>query len=110
MIVLDRIRYAGDVPVSVESSRMPEEFAFLLREDMNNVSLFQVLREKYGVVFYPGHKEIELTFASHETARYLQIKTGYPLISISAVSVNASGEPIHRSTQLIVGDKFKLYL
>lgn len=110
VIVLERIRYASGVPVAVESSRMPEKFAFLLTENMNDNSLIKVLKDKYSVVFYPGSKEIELTFATHEMAQYLNIRQGYPLISIATVSCDAEGNPVHRSLQLVVGDKFKFYI
>ena len=110
VIVLERIRYASGVPVSVESSRMPEQFSFLLQENMNDASLIKVLQEKYSVVFYPGSTEIELAFATHEIAKYLGIRQGYPLISIASVSCDSTGRPIHRSQQLVVGDKFKFYI
>ena len=113
VIVLERIRYADDVPVSIETSRFPERFSFLLDEDFNNASLFDILKDKYDIVFYRNpyvKKTIELVFASYETAYYLNLPDGYPLISVSALSCDSDNHPIHRSLQLIVGDKFKLYV
>ena len=110
VVALDRIRYADDIPVSFEFSHMPEKFSFLLDEDMTNKSLIQVLRDKNGIIFYPGHKTIEQSYATREIAKYLNVHTGTPLISISAVSNDEAGDPIHRSVQYILGDKIKLYL
>ncbi len=110
VIAIDRVRYANDEAVSMESSHLPERFSYLLDIDLRDKSLFQVLKEAQGVVFYPGYKTIEQTYAGREIAKYLGVKTGHPLIEIRAVSTDESGVPIHRSCQRILGDKLKFYV
>lgn len=111
VIVLERIRYANSVPVAIEFSRFPERFSFLLDEDLNNASLISILSEKHGITFTnSSYKIIKLVFATYEQAHYLSLSSGYPLISISSLSNDADGVPSHRSLQLIVGDKFELYI
>ncbi len=110
VIVLERIRYADGVPVGFEISRFPERFSFLLNEDLNNVSLISLLSEKYNISFGRCPKVIELTFATYEISRYLEIENGYPLISISSLSCDMDGVPSHRSFQYVVGDKFSFYI
>ena len=111
VIVLERIRYANSVPVAIEFSRFPERFSFLLDEDLNNASLISILSEQYGITFNnSSYKIIKLVYATYEQARYLSLSTGYPLISIASLSNDADGTPCHRSLQLIVGDKFELYI
>ncbi|OLS35425.1 GntR family transcriptional regulator [Bacillus sp. MRMR6] len=110
IIVIERIRYADDVPVALEVSRLPERFTFLLNEDLNDTSMFSILSEKYGIVFMDTRKTIELVFATYEMSRYLNLSQGYPLLSISAVSTDKEGVPSHRSMQFIVGDKFQFII
>ncbi len=50
-VVIERIRYADDVAVSLETVHLPPRFAFLLDEDLNNHSLYECLREKYHLWF-----------------------------------------------------------
>jgi len=107
IIVIERIRYADDLPVALEVSRLPERFTFLLEEDLNDTSMFSILDEKYGIVLVNPRKTIELVFATYEMSRYLNISQGHPLLSISSVSSDKEGVPSHRSMQFIVADKFK---
>ena len=57
-----------------------------------------------------SYKVIKLVYATYEQAKYLSLSPGYPLISIASLSNDADGTPSHRSLQLIVGDKFELYI
>lgn len=107
IIALERIRYADDTPVSLEQSYFPERFAFLLQEDLNQHSLYQVLNEKYGIYFTHSTKVIELVYAGYDVAHYLAIPKGYPLISITSRIVDNHGATSCSSRQLIVGDKIR---
>ena len=111
VIVLERIRYADSNPVAIEFSRFPESFSFLIEEDLNNASLIELLSEKYDIHFTStSTKTLKLVYATYEQAKYLSLPKGYPLISIACVSYDANRKPCHRSLQLIVGDKFELYV
>ena len=110
IIAIDRIRYANDEAVSFESSHFPERFSYLLDIDLKDKSLFQVMKEKFDVVFYPGYKTIEQAYAGKEIAQYLGVKIGHPLIEIRAVSTDSNETPIHFSCQKMLGDKLKFYV
>jgi len=108
IINIERIRYADGTPVSVEYSRFHPSFSFLLQENLNNNSLYDILKKKYGVSFGVSRKYIVLEYASFDVATYLNVKEGYPLLSIKSTVYNIEGEKIHRSKQLILGDRFEL--
>lgn len=110
IIVIERIRYADDIPVALEVSRLPERFTFLLDEDLNDTSMFSILSEKYQISFMNTRKTIELVFATYEMSRYLNVSQGHPLLSISSVSSDRDEIPSHRSMQFIVADKFKFII
>ncbi|EHG6572869.1 GntR family transcriptional regulator [Salmonella enterica subsp. enterica serovar Pasing] len=106
-VVIERIRYADDVAVSLETVHLPPRFAFLLDEDLNNHSLYECLREKHHLWFTHSRKMIELVYASFEVAHYLSVNEGYPLILIKSEMIDNKGELSCVSQQLIVGDKIR---
>lgn len=105
-VVIERIRYADDVAVSLETVHLPPRFAFLLDEDLNN-HLYECLREKHHLWFTHSRKMIELVYASFEVAHYLGVNEGYPLILIKSEMIDNKGELSCVSQQLIVGDKIR---
>ncbi|MNW30345.1 putative HTH-type transcriptional regulator YurK [compost metagenome] len=108
VINIERIRYADNVPVSVEYSRFPSSFSFLLQEDLNNISLYDILKNKHKITFGISRKYIFMEFASYDVATYLNIEEGYPLLCIKSTVCSPDGQKIHRSKQLILGDRFEL--
>ncbi|MEK5238811.1 GntR family transcriptional regulator [Paenibacillus sp. FSL L8-0470] len=108
VINIERIRYADNVPISVEYSRFPSSYSFLLQEDLNDKSLYEILKSKYKVSFGHSRKYIVMEYASFDVATYLNIEEGYPLLSITSTVSSPDGQKIHRSKQLILGDKFEL--
>lgn len=106
-VVLERIRYADDVPVSLETVWFPPHFAFLISEDLNNNSLYDVLRQKYDVWFTHSSKVIELVYANFDVAHYLGVMERHPLISIKSEMVDNHRDISCISHQLVVGDKLR---
>jgi GntR family transcriptional regulator len=110
VIVLERIRYADKIPVSIELSRFPESFIFLLNDDFNNTSLYEILDKKYNIRFAQSRKTIEIVFSTYEFSRYLNLSKNYPLLSITSTLIDTRGQKACLSKQLIVGDKFQLII
>lgn len=108
MLVVERLRLADGVPVLLETTRFPEKFFFLFHCDLNNASLYQIVKEQTGVVFTHSVKTLEIVFASYQEARYLGVAKGYPLLSIRSTVWDDSGENRYLCQQLCIGDKFKL--
>ncbi|AWB44033.1 GntR family transcriptional regulator [Paenibacillus sp. CAA11] len=108
VINIERIRYADNVPISVEYSRFPSSYSYLLQEDLNNKSLYEILKSKYKISFGVSRKYIVMEYASFDVATYLNIEEGYPLLCIKSTVCSPDGQKIHRSKQLILGDRFEL--
>lgn len=108
IIVVDRIRYADSKPVLLESNKFPDLFSFLFGENLNDSSLFDILRDKYSITFDHSTKVIDITFASSTEAKMLGITKGYPLLRINS-KIQTLDETITIQTQqLCIGDKFKI--
>ncbi|MDK2579371.1 GntR family transcriptional regulator [Citrobacter portucalensis] len=109
-VVIERIRYIDDLPISLETIHLPPSFSFLLEEDLNNRSLYECLRKKYGLWFTHASKTVELVYANFDIAHYLGVAERYPLILITAQLEDNNGKLSCLSKQLIVGDKIRFTL
>ena len=70
ILVLERIRYMDDEPVIIELNKFPESFSFLFGEDLNDTSLFEVLK-KHNIILDHSRKTLDIIFASPQEARRL---------------------------------------
>lgn len=108
MLVVERLRLADGDPVMLEINKFPEKFFFLFNEDLNNASLYEVIRQRTGIVFTHSSKLLEIVFATYKESRYLNVSKGHPLLSIKSTVHDDTDENRHLSHQLCIADKFKL--
>ncbi len=106
VLYIARIRYADDVPVIFEHNYFPQRYSFLLFEDLENKSIYQILKEKYQISIVRTVRSLELCQASEYEAECLKIAPGSPTILLREVAYNENDEPVHRTKQIIAGDKF----
>ena len=72
--------------------------------------MYEIIRDKYNIIFSSSRKILELKFANYEWAKYLGVPDNFPLLSINSVVSTTEGKKAQRSQQLIVGTKFKLLI
>ncbi|QQO10721.1 GntR family transcriptional regulator [Breznakiella homolactica] len=109
--VLERIRYADNIPVSIEYNRFTEDYSFLLHENLNDNSLYDLLGKKHHISFKKSVKILEVIFCNdYDIMKYLSLEPGYPLLQITSVVSDHDDKKVYRSRQLIIGDKFKLMI
>ncbi|MDR7871394.1 MAG: GntR family transcriptional regulator [Tissierellaceae bacterium] len=107
VVYIKRIRYANDEPIVIEHNYFPEKFSFLIDEDLENQSLYELLKKKCNVTRKASKKTIEISIASEDEASLLHISKGEPLLLHREIVFDENNEPIHRTKQLILGEKFK---
>jgi GntR family transcriptional regulator len=108
--VLKRLRLANDEPVAFETAYLPRRFCNgLINEDLNNQSLYSVLKEKYQLVPTWADAEIEARAATKEEAFLLSIRIGKPVLSARRVTYSANYEAIEFVHSVYNGDRFTLY-
>ena len=110
IVVIERIRFANKKPLLLEYNKFPESFSFLFGENLNDCSLYEVLKTKYNIVFDHSSKTIDITFASAKEAKALDITKGYPLLRINSVIYDSNAGITTLSLQLCIGDKYKLII
>lgn len=106
IIVLERIRYMDEEPVILELNKFPESFSFLFEENLNDTSLFEILR-KHNIILDHSRKTLDIVFASSREAKMLGISKGYPLLRISSKIHDVDNTITNLCRQLCIGDKFK---
>lgn len=87
VIVIRRLRLANDVPFCIETSYLPaEKLPGLVAEDFTqNTSLYQLLRERYGIEMAKNDETLKLSFATPEEAELLGLKVNAPVLLLRCV-------------------------
>ena len=107
IIYLLRLLFADGEPVMVEHNFFPERFSKLLETDLSDTSLYAFLREQYGVHFNGASKSIQIAEPTELEAELLGISLSTPMMMIREIVYSSTDEPIHRTKQYLLGDRFK---
>ncbi len=107
---LKRVRLIDDVLVSIETSFIEESCCpGLLTCNLNETaSLYQVLKEKYGLTVVNQQQTIRTTKLREDEADLLCLKTGAPAFYITAVGLTESGTCIEWSISISRADRFAI--
>lgn len=109
VLCLERLRMAdGEIIAHQVSYLSSERFPGLLQEDMENASLYAVLRERYGVVTRGGRRTVESIGASPRDAQLMKIPVGAPLLLLAGVALDEEGVPVETGWAVYRSDRFKL--
>jgi GntR family transcriptional regulator len=104
-----RVRLVDGSPIAVQTVYLDQErfgdVGALLAE---SVSLYSLLRERYGAEIAGGEEAVEAANADEETARLLEIEAGSPLLVLHRRSWQADGRPIEWSESLYRGDRYRV--
>jgi GntR family transcriptional regulator len=107
---LERIRLGNDIPIAIEASVIPAHLAKGLTEKDAELSLYQFLQEKAGLVFGDAKQSIEAISADEHTAELLAIVPGSPILLIERVAALRNGLPFEYVHSYYAGNRFKFYL
>lgn len=111
LIRIIRQRLLGNTPLSYEINYLPsEKFSDLEKQDLNNVSLYEYLKEHYH--FTPSHGREEITYeaATEDKAQYLAIAEGTPIYKVSSYSYDNNFQPFEHTDQYLIGNRFRYHL
>jgi GntR family transcriptional regulator len=108
VVVFDRVRSVDDRPVQVVRTVLPARmFPGLAGLDMTDRSLYQVLRESYGVRPSSGHRAIDAIALNTEDAHELRAPVGQPALRIESVTRSAEGAVFEYYVAIYRGDAFR---
>ncbi len=105
VVKLRRLRYVNNHPVLISDSFVPRQlFPGIENEDLQDASLYGVLREKYGARLARGTRFVSAASCSEEQGKLLHVPTGSALLVISGVMYDTAGRPVEWGTAWLRGD------
>lgn len=82
-IYFERLRYVNDVPVFYDLSFLPNiNLARFTARNLNNVSLFELLREQYRIEIKGGMQYIEAITATESCQKHLDVAPDRPILKL----------------------------
>ena len=105
---MHRLRLADNEPMAIETTHLPlSRFRGLRRYVSSGGSLYQVLRERFGVEMGHAEETIETALASPEEAELLGADVGLPMLLLSRHSFDSAGNPVEWVRSVYRGDRYK---
>ena len=106
VVMLDRLRSIFEVPILLVTSYLPARlFAGLRDEDFSQISLYQVLRTRYGMTMARARRYMEAVLAPRREAELLGIRSGDPLMRIESTTYTEHGIPFEYYRAYHRGDR-----
>lgn len=106
--VLERLRTADGVPMALERTHFPAALTpGLIDEPLQDRSLFDVLEERYGIVYDEGEQTVEAGIADPTDAALLGIPAGSAVLLHQRRSL-AGGRPVEYVESAYRGDRYQL--
>lgn len=108
---LKRLRLADGIPMALEESYIPVRlFPGIERINFATRSLYQVLREKYGVRYGYADEVMEAVSATPEEANLLTISEMACILSVQRVIITTNETPIEFARSRYRGDRYRVSL
>jgi GntR family transcriptional regulator len=102
---IQRLRFAGDEPIAIENTSIPQRLCpDLLDQDLRH-SLWLLLEQRYGITVARAEAVIQAATPSPEEAQLLRTEPTTPLILIDRTVVDATGHPIEFARDLYRSDR-----
>jgi GntR family transcriptional regulator len=110
-MLLERVALAGREPVALLQAYLSlRAYPKLIDSSFANRSLYETLRDRYGVVVTSADSVIELARATSAEAEKLGTAIGEPLLSVKGTAFAESGEPVEYFRVLYRGDRVRFHL
>jgi len=106
-----RLRLADDRPVAIEVTHLPHDVCpGLLRHDLAQRSLYDVLRAEYGLALHAARGTIEASRPTREERALLDLPAGVPILRLRRVTEGADGRVVEFVQAAYHGDRFQLHV
>lgn len=111
VFVLKRLRLADDEPMGIQTAHLPVALApGLVDEDLENISLYEVLRSRYGLDLGRARETYFAVAADAATAGLLGIAAGSPVFAVERVTLLANDGPFEFVQSIMRGDRYSIIL
>lgn len=105
---LRRIRYADDMPVSLEHSYVNGRICQgIERYDFSHASLYEVLLDAFGIRVEHGTDRISITVLREDEAAILGREVGEPAFYQRGVQTTADGTPVEYCKAVLIPERYR---
>jgi GntR family transcriptional regulator len=110
VVILKRVRLANDMPMGLETAHLPGRlFPGILQESFRDRSLYELLRQKYGIVPTRASQHWQAVGCALADARLLGVRKGSPILSIVRTTFDQNDRPFEHVECFFRGDKYIYY-
>ena len=111
IFALRRLRYADGLPMAIEESSLSlDRFPGIDAIDFHKESLYETLRQRYGVRFSLTDEILEAHLSGRDEAQMLDLPAHSCLLVISRVLWNVEDEPVEVARSWYRGDRYRAVL
>ncbi len=111
VFLIERVVYANDVPLALHRSYIPEFLCpGLPKFDLDNASLYAILKEKYGITIQKASEMLETTLASVRESLLLGVEPGSPMFLLRITTYDNEPKPVEYVKVIFRGDRVQLSL
>lgn len=108
IILLVRLRLSDELPLAIEAAHLPHRlFPNLLEHDFAVESLYEVLKNEYGVTLVQAEQTIEAVLATRSEMEILSLKPPAAVLKLERISYNQHGQPVEYVPSTYRGDRYK---
>jgi len=109
LIRVKRLRLADNQPMAMEVLHVPEHLVpGLTRQDFEDHSFYELLRNRYGITIASGTQSIEPTVTSEEESEVLNVPLHTPAFLFERTTVSESGRIVEFVRSIYRGDRYRL--
>lgn len=110
LFVLKRIRYANNVPIMLDTSRIP----VALTPDIDTIdfeqnSLYNIFEQMYGIRVSRAKEIFEPVIIQHQESIHLNVAENTPAIMLERIAYSSADVPVELCLSIIPGDKCRFY-
>jgi GntR family transcriptional regulator len=107
VLVLRRLRLANGRPMALETVYLPEQLMpGLLDESLEDRSLYQTLRQKYGIRPARAVQQWQAVPCPAADSKLLDVKKASPVLQIQRTTFDSDGRPFEYLESFFRGDRY----
>jgi GntR family transcriptional regulator len=104
---VERLRLVDGEPLALEVAHLPGSLPRLRAELDRRGSLYDTLREAYGIALARAEDIVETGLATPHEADVLGVDVGAPMLVIRRTAHDASGRAVEHTRSVFRGDRFR---
>lgn len=105
VLLVRRIRLGDETPIVITESYIPATAGLTEKSDFEG-SLYELFQQASGRAVDQAKHTVEAAVADPETAEYLEVEAGFPLLKFKRVAFDSQARPVIYETGLARADKY----